>query len=236
MSKKSKFLRAFSSLEIIITIAIAGTIASVGIRSFSGTKNISLATNQLAYHITLAQHLALNDNRYYGNIEDAANLKEVNSAISNKDFFSKNNAWLYQIVFHSSDAMGYSIFSDTPRKLSNFTNYDKRPRSGDIIAINSGDYKCLTIYNNTSTDLKCRNNIDTTLLLKEQYGITDISFKGDSYCLRKDESFRLYFDKFGNVYCGAEIEKLQNSATITLHMGTKSKSVIVHKNGYVEIK
>lgn len=231
-------LCGYMMLEILLGVFIVGLLATMGLGVFRDRLELGRASLALAYHIELARSLALSDTRYYAALEDARGLARYGAAIRGENFYDARNAWLYEIVFHTGDEKGYSIFADTPRRKGLHTHYDHRPMASDIIAKNQGSATCLTIYNNANTDKDCKDNVDTSLRLSERYGIGDITFSGDSYCFQSAQAVRVYFDRAGMPLCSTTPRRLSQRLVITLHiggLGLAKKSLSIYPSGLVRI-
>ncbi|PAF46365.1 hypothetical protein BKH46_07805 [Helicobacter sp. 12S02634-8] len=220
---------SFSLLEIVFALMLLGILASFGFPKTETT--LSRAANSLLEHIAYTRHLALNDNLIYTHIDQTHSLKKRFRSIDPTALIQKNPMWQLQWHFSGKYAhVSYSIYVDTPR-FAPTTHYDGRPMDGDIIAINGGDRRCLSGYNNTSISEACKNNSSVFVRLSESYGIEHLYIQGDKVC-KETRGGRVFFDRFGLPYCSREAIRLTQPLKIILEKRNQSKTICILPSGY----
>ncbi|MDO7252438.1 pilus assembly FimT family protein [Helicobacter cappadocius] len=222
--RKIEMQSAFSLLEMVISIVILGILAFLALPQ--KTHQLSRATNTLLEHILYTRHLALNDNQLYTHINQTQFLTDKFKSIDPQGLIDETPMW--QIQFHLNGKytmFSYSIYIDTPR-FSLTTHYDGRPMSGDIVALQGSDRRCLSGYNNTNISDECKNNSSVFVRLNEAYGIDEFNISADSFC-EIALGMRIYFDRFGVPYCTRSKIKLTKPFRITLKKNKSTKTICV---------
>lgn len=227
---------AFSLLEFVIVCFVLVSLFLLGGRV--EIPSLPLATHTLLSHIQLTQTLALNDSTFFAYPAFGSSLQSHFPSINPSKLTppqGQKNMW--QIQFHLSGkytANSYSIYKDTPR-FSSTTDFDSRPMSADLIAINPHTNQCLSGYNNTNVSDYCKNNTAPEVRLQEQYKIQKITLEGNKFCQER-EGGRIFFDDFGIPYCGKSPQKLTKPLKITLYQNQKQTSIcILPQSGYAFI-
>lgn len=105
--------KAFTFMELIFVIVIAGILLAVAIPRLSTVDELQVATDQVISHIRYAQSLALMDDKYSEDIKHwRKNYWRVRIGTQgNADYAGVAGGWTYHI-FYTTVASG----NDTPRK------------------------------------------------------------------------------------------------------------------------
>lgn len=211
--------RAFLFFECILAIALIG-VFSILSRSILNN-NLKRASTLMEHALYYTKVMALTQSTYYSDIKHTKWLKERFPSINPEILVSNQTFW--QLQFHQTGIYtrsSFSIYLDTPR-YADTTHYDGRPMSGDLIAIEGQNLRCLSGYNNTNISDFCKNNADTAVRLLESFNI-QLSIKIQENC-KERQTARISFNSYGKPYCGDKT-KLVEPLIITL----KGKSSTNH--------
>lgn len=224
-------IRAFSIIELIFVIVILGLLANFA-RLDSKTPLFSIA-KIVKQNIQYTRNLAMTQNTYYDNEKEARWLQEqFTKRINIKDLEKKSDLF-WQIQFHLSGKYttgSFSIYLDTPRKAKT-TRFDRRPTSGDVIALSGLNLNCITGYNNTITDTFCKDNTDTTQRLLEKYKVS--IYVGHQKNCNETDTARLYFDQKGMAYCGKTPTPITSDFIVILKKDDETQKICVKSDGQI---
>lgn len=226
---------AFSLFEVVLVLFFISIMAIYALPK--SDKGLKFASISVLEHISYTRHLALNDSQSYTNLAQTRWLVDEAPSVDPQGLINKNPMWQIQFHFDGNYALfSYSIYIDTPR-YSVSTNYDGRPRAGDIIATQGTDRKCLTGYSTMTTSVDCNNNTSIFVRLQEAYGIDDIVVQTDVFCQERfQKGARIYFDEFGAPYCGSKRRKIKTPFKIILQKrGKKAAICVMPVTGYAFI-
>lgn len=193
--------KAFTMLELIFVIVIAGILSIAILPSFN-RNTLQEAADQLVSHIRYTQHLAMMDDKF---IPSPSMSKYTDIIQKNKEseFWYKGR---WQIAFFNvsgetpdSSFTAYSIFSDTPSTGtvpgSSATWYDGNPNQSSgysEVATNPEDNNRYLIGANHSSFTIGNEHITKALNLNKNYGIGLVSFLGGC-----SSAHRVSFDNLG---------------------------------------
>lgn len=173
--------KAFTMLELVFVIVIAGILAAVVI-SRDGSSPLREAAIQVISHIRYTQHLAMVDDRF-----DAgdANWYRERWQIKFNNTAGSDNEWAYTIY---SDRINKDGVPNVSEIADNPSNNDKKL---------TGGYSAGTIaYNDSDATNK--------LNIGHSYAITDVDFTGG--CASGDTQMWLSFDHLGRpLYRGTHL-------------------------------
>lgn len=219
-------------LEFIIALSLIAILFSMV--SAKSNHSLELAHSTLLSHLKYLQILSLSDNGAFTQNKSAQALLQEYPSIDSQKFIAQHKQSMWQCQFHLGKlytTSSYSLYSDTPR-FSTSTNFDSRPMAGDFI-VKSLDGKCLSGYNNTNTSPECKNNLLAEVRLGERFGIDKILLEMDGFCIER-ETARIYFDHFGQAYCGKIPTRIQKTFKITLLKHAQQKSICILPSGIVQ--
>ena len=214
-------MRAFLLFESVIAIFIIGILCLFAKHTLH--HQIYHASEFLYTQLLYAQNLALTHSTQYTHISQTQWLKDKFPSIYQEILISQPTQW--QIQFHLKGIYtknSFSLYLDTPR-YANTTHYDNRPMSGDLIAIQGANLRCLSGYNNTNISDFCKNNAETKVRLQETFGVT-ITLKMQENC-KESNTARIFFDQFGKAYCGEKPTPITEPFIITLRQNQYSQKI-----------
>ncbi|TLD89072.1 type II secretion system protein [Helicobacter sp. MIT 05-5294] len=208
--------RAFSLLEVLLTLGILSALATLGFVWFPDSK-LHLAQEQIIAHLNYTRFLSLNS------------VKQITQgAFCQSDHCkSERERWsesLWRLQFSKLQDVGYAyyIFSDSARAVST-KHFDDRPRDAHEIARDPLDNKYLNSYNYDNS--KFANALRAgDLAIAKRYGIQEVKMSGGC---GESEGGRIMFDESGFLRCKKPYEQvsLPNGAVRLELRGSSGKSV-----------
>lgn len=213
--------KAFTFMELIFVIVIAGILLAVAIPRLSTVDELQIATDQVIGHIRYAQSTALANDRY-----DSARKTEWYKYAS-------------QVAFHSNigskGKLAYSVFIDKGGDNRSGAG-NRNPNEGEIL-LNPLDSSLLLSggFDNINEDwckkAPNRSCIDKSLCLECTYNIISIA------TTFPNNSQRIGFDELGRPFtgfAGSGLRYLEKRGVITLthKSGDKMSICIEPETGY----
>ena len=216
--------KAFTLLEIIFIIVIAGVISSVAIMKFS-SKDLLKGVEMVAKDIEYTKHLAIIDD---GRIPNDIFLEKANN----------NNFWTITFIGIGGDPK-MSIFKYTDTNI-NYGTIDTAAidylDKEKVLTLTVGGGKDIDIVDNGM------NKTSSRIYLKKTYGIKSIN---NDKCLVDGHSINtLFFNEEGVPY-GANsskgsflyFQKLKETCTLKFKAGSDTKCIDIYpETGYVKVK
>ena len=182
---KYQFKKAFTMLEVIFVIVVAGILAAI-ILPNTRTDPIYEATNQLLSHIRYTQHLAMVDDKYDTNRIDLGG-----SVIWYKD--------RWQLVFANSqftdNEVAYTIYSDTQGRAvgrgdPNESEVALNPQNPDQLM--TGGHTAAAALDYTNAGFRGMKKLN----LGKSYGVQSVRLTGGC------QNSRISFDHLGRPFTG----------------------------------
>jgi len=215
--------KAFTLLELIFVIVVAGILAVAVIPRLNETSSVEEAAIQLALDIRYLQHLAIQDNRL--DTDDT-------------NWFKKRWQLKFSKTVGSDNQWAYAIFADE--------SVDGNPNNSEVAINPQNRLKILTGGHSAGTTAYGDAKATKRLNVGHQYGVSSITMTGGCN-ISDDGKKRLSFDFSGRPLYGplhtSSVKEpyqsdflLKSTCVITLSDGSDSVDVLVEpETGYVHL-
>lgn len=206
-----KLKKAFTMLELVFVIVVAGILAAVLIPKINNNR-LHEAADQLVSHIRYTQHLAMMGDKFDAN---------------NASWYKTRWQLLFSESAGSNNKYAYTIFSDTSGGSSgNPDPAEMAKNPEDSSRLLTGGFSGSIVYGSDK-------RITKSLNIGTKYGITDVSFQGGCAI---GVSKRIAFDYLGrplkgnaathtSAYMKDRLVKEQCNITLTNDVGNITISV-----------
>jgi|GEM_PF-6234475 len=178
--------RAFSTLELVVVVAIVGILATFVASKFRDDP-LARATLQIASHLRYTQAIALNDDRFstrtdWHESRPIFEFTHINTQKKIKNVCENVTCWRYNVY---KDTSGSTNLNAITQAVPDPLNPAKRLTAG---------FSPGSLFESNIKQLNLKLNLTYT------FGVTDVEFSGGCKAQRAGVGVKFRFDELGRVY------------------------------------